>query len=71
MAGDPSRIVEIDGFHIPTLLTFRSEGNSVTVVEISHVEVRAQLPDELFTQRVLEFGDERVGVRMLSAEDGE
>jgi hypothetical protein len=63
---DPQRVLEVGGYQIPTRLTFRRADASVTVVEIPEVDLRDSLPDELFTQSVLEFGDERLDLRKAS-----
>ena len=60
---DPKRILQVGGYHVPARMTFRRVDGSVTTVEIPEVELRAALPDELFTQSVLEFGDERLDLR--------
>ena len=60
---DPARILRVGGYFVPGRLTFRRAGGSVTTVEIPEVELRGALPDELFTQSVLEFGDERLDLR--------
>jgi len=60
---DPKRILKVGGYHVPGLMTFRRGDASVTTVEIPEVDLRDALPDELFTQSVLEFGDERLDMR--------
>jgi hypothetical protein len=60
---DPKQILEVGGYHVPARMTFRRADGSVTTVEIPEVELRSTLPDELFTQSVLEFGDERLDLR--------
>ena len=50
-------------------MTFRGASDSVTVVEISEIELYQDLPDELFTSASLEFGNERWDVRKLSKPD--
>jgi hypothetical protein len=63
---DPARIFRVGEYWVPGLLTFRRADRSVTTVEIPQVELRSTLPDELFTQSVLEFGDERLDLRKAS-----
>jgi hypothetical protein len=63
---DPERILEVGGYYLPARMTFRRADGSVTTVEIPEVELRNALPDELFTQSVLEFGDERLDLRKAS-----
>ncbi len=63
---DPVRILRVGGYYVPGLMTFRRTDGSVTTVEIPEIELRGTLPDELFTQSVLEFGDERVDLRKAS-----
>jgi hypothetical protein len=60
---DPKRILRVGEFYVPGLMTFRRADGSVTTVEIPEVDLRDALPDELFTQSVLEFGDERLDMR--------
>jgi hypothetical protein len=60
---DPLRILRVGAYWVPGLMTFRRADGSVTTVEIPAVELRDALPDELFTQSVLEFGDERLDLR--------
>ncbi len=60
---DPQRILHVGDHFIPGRMTFRRADASVTTVEISEVDLRDALPDELFTQSVLEFGDERLDLR--------
>jgi hypothetical protein len=60
---DPARIRRVGGYFVPGLLRFGRDDGSVTTVEVPEVELRAALPDELFTQSVLEFGDERLDLR--------
>ena len=63
---DPKRIFRVGDYFIPGRMTFRRADGSVTSVEISEVELRDGLPDELFTQSVLEFGDERLDMRKIT-----
>ncbi len=63
MEVDASRIVEIDGYFVPSRMTFRGAAKSVTVVEISEIDMREELPDELFSSAALEFGDDRRDAR--------
>ena len=63
MEVDASRIVEIDGYFVPSRMTFRGAAKSVTVVEISEIDMREELPDELFSSTALEFGDDRRDAR--------
>jgi hypothetical protein len=63
---DPKRILQVGSYHVPARMTFRRGDGSVTTVEIPEVELRSALPDELFTQSVLEFGDERLDLRKAS-----
>jgi hypothetical protein len=63
---DPKRILEVGDYFVPARMTFRRADGSVTTVEIPEVELRGSLPDELFTQSVLEFGDERLDLRKAS-----
>ena len=60
---DPLRILRVGGYYVPGLMVFRRADGSVTTVEIPAVELRDELPDELFTQAVLEFGDVRLDLR--------
>jgi len=60
---DPKRILRVGGYYVPALMTFRRADASVTTVEIPEVDLRDALPDELFTQSVLEFGDDRLDMR--------
>jgi hypothetical protein len=60
---EPNRILEVGGHHVPARTIFRRADGSVTTVEIPAIELRDSLPDELFTQSVLEFGDERLDLR--------
>lgn len=60
---DPKRILRVGSYHVPARMTFRRADGSVTTVEIPEIELRGALPDELFTQSVLEFGDERLDLR--------
>ena len=63
---DPARILRVGAYFVPGRMTFRRADGSVTTVEIPQVELRDALPDELFTQSVLEFGDERLDLRKAS-----
>jgi Outer membrane lipoprotein-sorting protein len=60
---DPKRILQVGSYYVPGLMTFRRADGSVTTVEIPEVDLRDALPDDLFTQSVLEFGDERLDLR--------
>ncbi len=60
---DPSRIRTIEGYWIPLRMRFSRGSESETVIEISDVEIRSELRDEMFTHSVLQFGDEELDKR--------
>lgn len=68
---DAEEVIEVGGFSVPTRLTFASAGDSVTVVEISEVDLRPELSEELFTKSVLQFGDARLDARIHSPSERE
>ncbi len=56
---DYERIVEIDGFLVPTRMVFRGDPGTVTTLEISETDIRSEIPAERFSPFALEFGDQR------------
>lgn len=60
---DPARVRAIDGYWIPLRMRFSRGAESETLIEVSDVEVRPELPDEMFTRSMLQFGDEQVDKR--------
>jgi outer membrane lipoprotein-sorting protein len=60
---DANHIDRVGGYYIPRHWTFRSSDAMETVIDISDVQLRDELPDRLFTRTALQFGDPEIDSR--------
>ncbi len=58
-------VIEKDGFYIPTRMEFSSGAGTMTVLEVSRIELLERVPTERFTTTALEFGDTKRDARGL------
>jgi len=59
----PGDVESMAGFFVPLRMTLQGEDGSETVVEITEIEIREELPQQIFSVSSLEFGDDRSDLR--------
>jgi hypothetical protein len=62
---DPRRVVDVEGYRVPTRMVFRKPTGSETIVEIPEIEIRQEIPKELFMKSALQFGNDRWDVKTM------